>query len=123
MTHLLKKYQEFQKQTEKKNFDLKYMAIGWAGEVGEVLNEIKKIERDDNGVLTPHKKKLLIEEMGDSFWYLSGICNKIGCSLEDIIKSNQTKLSKHSSIQHEIDINDTMGNYSNHDNDVNRGCF
>ena len=42
MTDILKDYQYFQKSTEKKEFDLKYMAIGWAGEVGEVLNEIKK---------------------------------------------------------------------------------
>ena len=105
MTDMLKNYQYFQKSTEKKEFDLKYMAIGWAGEVGEVLNEIKKIERDDNGLLTDSKKNILIEELGDSMWYLSGICNRLGCNIEDIIKSNKIKLSK----KHD---DKDMGNYS-----------
>ena len=56
----MENYQQFQKSTEKREFDLKYMAIGMGGEVGEVLNEIKKLERDDNNILTePRNIKIM----------------------------------------------------------------
>ena len=88
----MEKYQTFQKSTEKKPFDLKYMALGLGGEVGEVLNEIKKLERDDNNVLNPDRKEKIILELGDVMWYLSGICNKLGCKLEDVLEKNIEKL-------------------------------
>ena len=90
----MENYQAFQKSTEvKNNFDLKYMAIGLGGEVGEVLNEIKKLERDDNNILTDSRKKKIILELGDIIWYLTGICNRIGCDLDEVISENINKLS------------------------------
>jgi NTP pyrophosphatase (non-canonical NTP hydrolase) len=86
------KYQQFQKSTEKAQFDLKYMGLGIGGEVGEVLNEIKKLERDDNNILTKERKLKIMTELGDVMWYLSGICSRIDCSIEDIVKNNIEKL-------------------------------
>ena len=88
-------YEKFQKSTEiKNNFDLKYMALGLGGEVGEVMNEIKKLERDDNNILTESRRNKIIEELGDVLWYLTGISNRINISLDNILLRNINKLSK-----------------------------
>ena len=88
------RYMEFQKSTEVKELDLKYMGLGLGGEVGEVLNEIKKMERDDNNILTPERKQKIITELGDTLWYISGICKRIDVTFEDLVKENMDKLSK-----------------------------
>jgi NTP pyrophosphatase (non-canonical NTP hydrolase) len=85
-------YKIFQKNTEKNPFDLKYMAIGLAGEVGEVLNEIKKLERDDDNILTYERKSKIIEEMGDVMWYFTGILNRVDTTFETVLKTNMDKL-------------------------------
>jgi len=87
------KYQTFQKKTQKKEFDLKYFALGLGGEVGEVQNEIKKLERDDNNHLTDERKQKILLELGDVMWYLSGILNQLDSSIDDILKLNMEKLS------------------------------
>ena len=49
---------EYQEQSQETAFypdrgnNVYYPAIGLAGEAGEVCNQIKKIMRDDNGVVT-----------------------------------------------------------------------
>ena len=68
------------------------MGLGIGGEVGEVLNEIKKLERDDNNILTKERKLKIMTELGDVMWYLSGICSRIDCSIEDIVKNNMSIL-------------------------------
>ena len=88
----MENYQQFQKSTEKATFDLKYMALGIGGEVGEVLNEIKKLERDDNNILKEERRHKIMTELGDVMWYLSGICSRLNCSIEDIINNNIEKL-------------------------------
>ena len=69
-------------------------AIGLGGEVGEVLNEIKKLERDDNNMLSNQRREKIIIELGDVMWYLTGICNRLNCSIEDVLKNNIEKLTK-----------------------------
>jgi|TARA_B100001093_G_C26747975_1_gene979755 NTP pyrophosphatase (non-canonical NTP hydrolase) len=92
---LLTKYKEIQIKSEvKNNFDLKYMGLGLGGEVGEILNEIKKLERDDNNTLTEERRKKIILEMGDMMWYLQGICNRLNTSITEVIESNINKVSK-----------------------------
>lgn len=85
-------YQKFQKSTEQKEFDLKYMCIGLSGEVGEVCNEIKKLERDDNNKLTEKRKLKITEELGDTMWYLTGILNRLNLKIDDILQNNINKL-------------------------------
>lgn len=92
---LLTKYKEIQIKSEvKNNFDLKYMGLGLGGEVGEILNEIKKLERDDNNILTEERRKKIILEMGDMMWYFQGICNRLNTSITEVIESNINKVSK-----------------------------
>tara|TARA_X000000950_G_C13417559_1_gene458805 strand:- start:133 stop:471 length:339 start_codon:yes stop_codon:yes gene_type:complete len=90
---ILEKYELFQKSTEKREFDIKYFALGIGGEVGEVQNEIKKLERDDNNILTKERKDKIIRELGDAMWYITGLCRKIDCDLEIILEKNIEKLS------------------------------
>jgi len=95
--NILAEYKQFQKQTEiNDNFSLQYMAIGLGGETGEILNEIKKIERDDNNTITDTRKNNLILELGDLLWYFQGIASRLDISIEDIMKYNIDKISKKS---------------------------
>jgi len=96
MSNILNEYSKFQTKTEKDplRFGIRYMALGLGGEVGEVLNEVKKFERDDNCILTEKRKTKIISEMGDVFWYFQGLANKLDISIEDIINNNIDKLSK-----------------------------
>ena len=120
MSNIIKEYHEFQKETEVcDKFDLKYMAIGLAGEVGEVLNEIKKIERDDNNVITPDRKLKLKNELGDVLWYFTGICNRLDYKIDDVLLGNQNKISLKKTNSGESIVNqeigeDVLGNYSTH---------
>ena len=90
---VLENYKQFQQNTQIKEFDIKYMALGLGGEIGEVQNEIKKMERDDNNILTEQRRHKIITEMGDVMWYLTGLCNQLNCSIEDVINNNINKLS------------------------------
>lgn len=66
-----------------------YAAIGLAGEVGELLNKIKKIARDGAAV----DKEAISGEMGDVLWYLSQMATELGISLDDIAGYNLKKLN------------------------------
>lgn len=81
--------------TQAKNFDIKYMTIGLCGEVGEVCNEIKKMERDDNGQLTLKRLHKIKLEMGDILWYYIGICRKLGINFKEILDLNIKKLESY----------------------------
>jgi NTP pyrophosphatase (non-canonical NTP hydrolase) len=47
------------------------LALGLAGEVGEVVEHIKKALRDDAGVITGNRRAALTTELGDALWYLA----------------------------------------------------
>ena len=47
--------------------DFFYTALALAGEVGELLNKIKKIARDNIQI----EREEIISELGDILWYLS----------------------------------------------------
>ena len=70
-----------------------YPALGLGGESGEVLEKIKKVLRDNNGVFTEEKKQEIKKELGDVLWYLSDIAYFLGISLDDVAKSNIDKLT------------------------------
>ncbi|MCL5112120.1 MAG: nucleoside triphosphate pyrophosphohydrolase family protein [Candidatus Marsarchaeota archaeon] len=65
-----------------------YPAIGLAGEVGELLNKIKKIARDSAEI----NKEDLKSELGDVLWYLSQLAEELGISMEDVAAHNLEKL-------------------------------
>ena len=69
-----------------------YPVLGLAGEVGELLNKVKKIFRDDEEEISKERKKQIEEELGDILWYLSEIATKLGISLQIVALNNNTKL-------------------------------
>ena len=91
---ILDEYKLIQKNTELMEFDIQYMALGLGGEVGEVQNEIKKLFRDDDNKLDDNRKKRIMSELGDTMWYLTGICRRIDCTIEDILKLSIEKVNR-----------------------------
>jgi len=72
--------------------NLPYMALGLAGEAGEVANKVKKIIRDNEGQLTEQVKQDLKKELGDVLWYIAGACTVAGLDLQDVADANLAKL-------------------------------
>ena len=71
---------------------LVYPALGLAGEAGEVANKVKKILRDDGGILTEKVRLSISGELGDVLWYLAAIANDLGITLDVIAQDNIIKL-------------------------------
>jgi len=69
-----------------------YPSLGLCGEAGEVAEKVKKIIRDDQGVITDVKRNQIAKELGDTLWYISQLAAEIDYSLEDIAQMNLDKL-------------------------------
>lgn len=69
-----------------------YATLGLAGEAGEIPNKVKKILRDDEGVLTPEKRQVILDEIGDVLWYAARLCSELSASLGEVAYSNIRKL-------------------------------
>lgn len=90
---------EYQKLSRKtaiypnKDNNFVYPTLGLVGEAGEVAEKIKKILRDNNGVVDEARKQELLKELGDVLWYLTQITSELGLSLEQIASLNIKKLN------------------------------
>lgn len=89
---------EYQRWTDStaiypKDSSLSYVALGLTGEAGEIANKVKKIIRDDAGILTPERKRELISELGDVMWYVARMATELGVSLHAVLAVNQAKLN------------------------------
>jgi|TARA_R110002020_G_scaffold358247_2_gene570505 NTP pyrophosphatase (non-canonical NTP hydrolase) len=73
--------------------NLYYPALGLAGEAGEVCNKIKKIMRDQEGVLTPEQKHEIAQELGDVMWYIAALATELNSHLGCIASDNMDKLT------------------------------
>lgn len=74
-------------------YRLMYLTLGLAGETGEVVEKIKKLMRNDAGVLTEEKKQLLVHELGDVLWYISELATELKVPLRSIGEANIQKLA------------------------------
>ena len=101
----MEEFIEHQELTQVKDFDVKYLTIGMCGEVGEVCNEIKKIERDDGGVLTDKRLERIKLELGDVLWYYVGICNTLGIDFNNILELNYKKLRSYDDYKAIVEYN------------------
>lgn len=72
--------------------NLTYCALGISGEAGEVADQVKKILRNDNGVLTSERKESILAEVGDVLWYCQAIILALHGNIDDVIQKNQDKL-------------------------------
>lgn len=71
---------------------LAYVGLG-LGEAGEVQGKIKKILRDDNGVVEDAARIAIAKELGDLLWYVAMASDEIGIPLDVIAKINLDKLA------------------------------
>ena len=70
--------------------DLLHMAVGVAGEAGELLDAVKKATIYNK----PLDHENMIEELGDLEFYMSRVRQLIGVSRDEILEHNYAKLSK-----------------------------
>ena len=69
-----------------------YPTLGLVGEAGEVAEKIKKVIRDNNGIITQEKKEEIKKELGDVLWYIANLAYELNIDLEDIAEGNIEKL-------------------------------
>lgn len=69
--------------------DALHMAVGIAGEAGELLDAIKK--------WTVYSKKLdeanVVEELGDLLFYITGLAQALNLDMDEILRHNIDKLT------------------------------
>ena len=70
---------------------LAYDGLG-LGEAGEVQGKIKKIIRDNGGVIDEEAKNGILLEIGDTLWYLASLCENLDTTLEHAATLNIQKL-------------------------------
>ena len=70
--------------------DLLHMAVGVAGEAGELLDAVKKATIYNK----PLDRENMIEELGDLEFYMSRVRQLIGVSRDEVLEHNISKLSK-----------------------------
>lgn len=70
---------------------LSYVGLG-LGEAGEVQGKIKKILRDDDGIVTQEKREEIGKEIGDVLWYLARLAEELNYELGDLAQQNLEKL-------------------------------
>ena len=94
-------FNEYQKESRKTALhpnagdNLPYLALGVAGEAGEVADKVKKFIRDNGFTsmkdLTQEQKTDLGKEIGDILWYIAQIATECGLSFEEVAKMNIEK--------------------------------
>lgn len=88
---------------------LSYVALGLAGEAGEVANDVKKIMRDDKDDPTLRRDRI-IDELGDVLWYWMAMCYELRVDPTTVCLRNLRKLATRHSI--EVDMSDDLGEIS-----------
>lgn len=74
--------------------NLVYPTLGLAGEVGEVANKVKKIERDLGGIINPDTRHAIANELGDVLWYLARVADELDIPLSIIAIQNKLLLQR-----------------------------
>lgn len=91
----LNEYQEKAKATAvypAMGMNYSYPALGLVGEAGEVAEKVKKIIRDQDGVLTEENKIEIGKELGDVLWYIAIMADEMGLTLQTVAEENLKKL-------------------------------
>jgi NTP pyrophosphatase (non-canonical NTP hydrolase) len=68
------------------------LGLGVAGETGELAEKLKKLIRDDGGVLSDEKREAMKREIGDVLWYLSQLSRVLGFPFSETAQANIAKL-------------------------------
>ncbi|MCK9574607.1 MAG: hypothetical protein M0R51_01370 [Clostridia bacterium] len=78
---------------ETKREELLYLALAMCAEAGEAGDEIKKMMRDDDGILTEERKEKIKTEMGDTLFYMAILASKLGFDFYDAANAEISKLT------------------------------
>jgi len=94
--------------------ELSYLALGLSGETGEFADAVKKIVREVGQLDTDAFDKILferegvrdklIDELGDTFWYLNKLLMFLGISQEELMVRNTYKLYSRLMTRSHIDL-------------------
>ena len=69
-----------------------YPTLGLTGEAGEVAEKVKKLLRDDRGVMSQERRAALAAELGDVLWYVAQVATEADLDLAEIAQGNLDKL-------------------------------
>ena len=72
--------------------NLLYPTLGLCGEAGEVAEKVKKMVRDDGGMLSDERRAALVKELGDVLWYVAQLATEADLDLDAIAEANLSKL-------------------------------
>jgi len=64
-----------------------YLQLGLVGEIGEVLNKLKKVIRGDYKLLEPQKNEIA-DELGDVMWYAAQLAIQYKLKLSRIVAND-----------------------------------
>ena len=70
------------------------LAMGIAGEAGEVIEKWKKIVAYKGGKVSEEDLRGLAKEMGDVVWYVAVMAHSLGLSFDKIVEQNVQKLKE-----------------------------
>ncbi len=70
-----------------------YPVLGLVGEAGEVADKLKKVIRDNDGVLTDPVRDAVAKELSDVAWYLAVLAYELDYNLDEIFRMNLEKLA------------------------------
>lgn len=71
---------------------LTYTVLGLASEAGELAGKLKKVMRDDWGVISRPQEDVMAQELGDCLWYVAMVAKELGYTLDLIAEMNVAKL-------------------------------
>ena len=83
-------YQAFATLGQKPGNGLVVHSLGIVGEVGEVIDCIKKSMRDE----VPIDREHLKEELGDVLWYICNLATDAHIAMEEVIDTNVDKIKR-----------------------------
>jgi NTP pyrophosphatase (non-canonical NTP hydrolase) len=93
------KFNEYQEKAKEmaiypaQGTNFSYPALGLVGEAGEVAEKVKKIIRDQDGVITKFNQVEIAKELGDVLWYIAILADEMGVTLDKVAEGNLEKLN------------------------------
>ena len=91
----IKEYQAFATLGHKPGNGLIVHSLGIIGEVGEVIDCIKKSLRDE----VPFDYEHIKEELGDVLWYICNIATDMHIDMQEVIDMNVDKIKRRYSLE------------------------